>query len=74
MPGRRRRKHSVKAWMQVAELTKTGSAIWFEVTSGGQRLGRMRIGRGSLEWKGKSRKKAKRLSWSRFAQHMEKLY
>ena len=71
---RKRRKHSVKVWMQVAELTKTGSAISFEVTSRGTKLGTVRVGRGSIEWKGKNRKVAKRLSWSRFAEHMEQLY
>ena len=71
---KKRRKHAVRAWMQVADLTKTGSAIWFEISSRGQKLGSMRVGRGSIEWKGKNRKVEKRLSWSRFAQHMEKLY
>jgi hypothetical protein len=61
--------------MQVAELTKTGSAVSFEITSGGEKLGSIRVGRGSIEWQGKNRKsKKKRFSWSRFAQHMERLY
>lgn len=71
---KKRRTHSVKAWMQVAELTKTGSAIWFEIAASGTKLGTIRIGRGSIEWKGKNRKVAKRLSWSRLAEHMEQLY
>jgi hypothetical protein len=45
---KKRRKHAVKAWMQISDLTKTGSALWFEITSRGEKLGAMRLGRGSI--------------------------
>jgi hypothetical protein len=43
--------------------------------AGPVRRGAVAVGRGSIEWQGKNRKsKKKRFSWSRFAQHMERLY
>lgn len=71
---RSRKKHSVTAVMQFLELSKTGSSVLFEIACNGERLGTLEVGRGSLIWKGKNRKKAKRLGWTRFARHMETLY
>ncbi len=65
------KKHTVKANMQVLELTKAGSSIDFEIFANKEKIGTIIIGRGSITWRGKDRRYSKRLSWSRFAELMD---
>jgi hypothetical protein len=67
------RKHSVKASIQVHELSKAGTSIEFEIYAAGEKIGTMIIGRGSLIWRGGRRQKEKPISWSRFAELMDGL-
>ena len=65
------RKHTVRARMQVLELTKSGSSMDFEIFANSEKLGTIIIGRGSLTWYGKSRKTGKVFSWTEFAKLMD---
>lgn len=65
------RKHSVKANLQVIELSKAGSSIDLEISARKERIGRIIIGRGSITWIGRKKVNGKRFSWSRFAEIME---
>jgi hypothetical protein len=65
------RKHTVRANVQITDLTKAGSSIDFEIYAEGEKIGTIILGRGSLTWYGKKRQHGKRLSWSRFAQLMD---
>jgi hypothetical protein len=65
------KKHSVRAHMQVLEFTRAGSAMDFEIFASGEKLGTITIGRGSLTWRGKSRKSVKTFSWTDFARLMD---
>jgi hypothetical protein len=67
------RKHAVRARLTVHELTKAGTSLFLEISSRGEKIGEMEIGRGSLYWKGGKRHIRKRLSWSRFAELMDTL-
>ena len=75
MPARKKvpRKHEVPANLSVLELTKAGTSLDLEIFASGEKIGTLQIGRGSLSWWGGKRKTAKRLSWTRFAQHMDKM-
>jgi hypothetical protein len=71
-----RRKHSVKATIQVLDLSKAGTSLELEVFSKEPRqdrkkIGTVIIGRGSLTWKKDYGKKGRRISWTRFAEMME---
>lgn len=66
------RKHTVRANVQILDLTKAGSSMEFEIAAEGKSIGRIVLGRGSLTWYGGYRKHGKRLSWSEFAQLMDK--
>ena len=59
--------------LQVFGITKAGTSLDLEIYAAGEKIGTLIIGRGSLSWWGGKRKTAKRLSWSRFAQHMDSL-
>lgn len=65
--------HSVKAKMQVVELTKAGSSMNLEVFANKLKIGEIIIGRGSFEWISKGKTSGKRYSWSRFAELMNYL-
>ena len=67
------RKHEVSANLSVLSLTKAGTSLDLEIYASGERIGTLQIGRGSLTWRGGKRQKSKRLSWSRFAEHMDTL-
>ena len=67
------RVHSVSAKIGVKELTKAGTAIVLVIDGSDGKLGELEIGRGALYWTGKSRKKAVRISWTRFAEMMDDL-
>lgn len=67
------KKHSVKANFQVSELDKAGSSLNLEIKASREKIGEIVIGRGSLYWYGKGRSKSKRISWTKFAEMMDKL-
>jgi hypothetical protein len=67
------RKHSVRASIQVQELSKAGTSIEFEIYASGEKIGTIVIGRGSLIWRGGRRQKDKAISWSRFAELMDEM-
>ncbi|MGA3016323.1 MAG: hypothetical protein ABSF62_04325 [Bryobacteraceae bacterium] len=69
-------KHSVKATIQILDLSKAGTSLELEVFAKEPRherrkIGTVIIGRGSLTWKKDYGKKGRRISWSRFAEMME---
>jgi hypothetical protein len=68
-----RRKHAVKANLQVMELSKAGTSLELQLFAKDQKLGDLTIGRGSLYWHGRNRQSSKRISWSRFARMMDEL-
>ena len=70
---RRERTHSVRATVKIGELMKTGSSLHLDVYARGMKIGTLELGRGSLFWQGGRRKRRKRLRWSRFAEHMDRL-
>lgn len=67
------RKHAVKASIQVHELSKAGTSIEFEIYASGEKIGTLVIGRGSLIWRGGKRQKEKFISWTKFAEQMDRL-
>lgn len=66
------RKHRVTAHVQILDLTKAGSSMEFDIYSQDEKIGTIVIGRGSLTWRGGRRQREKRLSWSKFAELMDK--
>jgi hypothetical protein len=72
MPSKRTtRKHQVRATLNVVELTKAGTSLELQIFADREKIGSLSIGRGSLTWRGGKKQKAKRLSWTEFAQHMD---
>ncbi len=67
-----RRKHTVKASVQIHDLTKAGTSIELDVYADEKQIGTVVIGRGSLTWRGGRRQREKRLTWSQFAEMMDK--
>ena len=67
------RKHEVKAALRNVELVKAKSSLRLAVFADGKKIGELQIGRGSLFWWGHKRKLSKQISWSRFAEMMDKL-
>jgi hypothetical protein len=65
------KKHTVKANVQILDLTKAGSSIDFEIFAHEEKIGTIVIGRGSLTWYGRNRKHGKSFSWSEFAELMD---
>lgn len=66
-----KQKHHIKASIQIHALTKAGTSIEFEVFSDKEKIGHIVIGRGSMTWYGKGKKKGKPISWSKFAEMMD---
>lgn len=66
-----RKKHQVKALIQIHSLSKAGTSIEFEVYSNDEKIGTVIIGRGSLTWRGKGKQIGKTISWSKFAEMIE---
>lgn len=66
------RKHSVRAYLSVQELSKAGTSLTLEIHALGEKIGQLEIGRGGLFWWGGKRHKSKRLSWTDFAELMDK--
>jgi hypothetical protein len=71
---RLRRKHSVSASVQIHQLSKAGTSIDFEIFADEEKVGTIIIGRGSITWYGRSRRKPIELNWTKFADLMEKQY
>ena len=69
---KRRRTHTAKAWMQVMDLSKAGTAINVELFADQEKIGTLVIGRGSLTWYGKKWKQGRWFPWPRFAEFMER--
>jgi len=67
------RKHSVKANLQVKELSKAGSSLHLEIYAAKEKIGTLILGSGSLFWFGKRRQIRKRIPWTRFAEMMDEL-
>lgn len=69
------RKHEVRASLEVNQLQRAGSALHLEIYAEGEKIGDLTVGRGSIVWSGKRRwrERAKRISWSRFAEMMDEL-
>lgn len=65
--------HAAKASIENIELTKAGTSTRLEIYANDQKIGELVIGRGSLSWYGRGRKRKKRIDWSRFAEMMDKL-
>ena len=63
--------HSVKAQMQVVELTKAGSAITFEVYANGAKIGTIEIGAGSFGWRPANKRNFRRMNWTEFEKFMQ---
>jgi hypothetical protein len=73
---RTKRKHSVKANLQIFNLSKAGTSLELEVYAQQTRntrrkIGTMIIGRGSMTWRRAKGHKGRRISWSRLAELME---
>lgn len=67
------RKHEVSATLDNFQLAKAGSALTLVITSRGEKIGEIQMGRGSLFWWGKNRKATKRIGWGRFTAAMNEL-
>ena len=65
------RKHEVKADLSNFELAKARSSLNLQIYAGGEKIGELEVGRGSLYWYGRKKQRSKRIDWSRFAQMME---
>ncbi len=64
--------HTTSAIVQILDLTRTGSSIELEMSSKGEKLGTLVIGRGSFKWYPKhSKKNHVRLDWTTFAEIMK---
>jgi hypothetical protein len=68
-----RRKHKVTASLTVHGLSKAGTSLSLEIYADDEKIGHLDIGRGSVNWTGARRQSTKRISWSRFATHMDDL-
>ena len=69
-----RRKHSVSATVQIHELSKAGTSIDFEIFADDEKVGTIIIGRGSITWYGRNRRKPIELSWTKFSTLMDEQY
>jgi hypothetical protein len=67
------KKYIVKAGLANFQLAKAKSALTLQVYSRKLKVGEIQIGRGSLYWWGRSRQLAKRVSWARFTEMMNRL-
>lgn len=66
-------RHEVKANLQVPFLAKAGSSLELQIYVRKEKIGEIKIGRGSLYWRGRRRQTDKRISWSSFAEMMDDL-
>jgi hypothetical protein len=66
------RKHTVKASLRNVDLTKATSALNLVLRADGEKLGELVVGRGSFFWYARNSKKRLRITWSDFADLMDK--
>jgi len=71
-----KKKHSVKANLQIFNLSKAGTSLELEVfeqmtRTKRRKIGTVIIGRGSLTWIRRKGHIGRRMSWSRLAEIME---
>jgi hypothetical protein len=69
----RKRKYTVRASLEVLELTRAGSSLNLQLYSDQRKLGELEVGRGSMYWSGARRQKSKRIPWTKFAEIMNEL-
>jgi hypothetical protein len=69
----RSRKYTVRASLNVLELTRAGSSLYLQLYANQRKLGDLEIGRGSMYWTGARRQRSKRIPWSKFAEIMNEL-
>jgi hypothetical protein len=69
----RRKRHVVRAALNIRELTRAGTSLELYIYGGGRKIGEVVVGRGSLYWYGAHRKRRKRIDWTRFAEMMDEL-
>lgn len=69
---RRQKLHRVSCNMQVIELTRSGSSMNLQIWARNKKIGEIKLGRGSFTWYGNKWKRGRRLSWSKFAEWMDK--
>jgi len=72
MAKKSRKKHRVEAKLHVASLIRAGNSLNLEIYFAEEKIGTLILGRGSLSWIGRKRQSGKRISWTRFAQMMDK--
>ena len=65
-------KHVVRASVANMELARARSALRLELFASGAKIGELEVGRGSFFWYGRNRHRSKRISWTRFAEMMDK--
>jgi hypothetical protein len=70
---KRAHRHEVRASLDNFELAKARSSLQLQIYALGDKIGELEIGRGSLYWTGRSKKRSKRLDWSKFADMMDDL-
>ena len=66
------RKHTVRASLRNVDLTKATSALNLVLRADGEKLGELVVGRGSFFWLARNSKTRQRITWSDFADLMEK--
>jgi hypothetical protein len=64
--------HTVKATLQVVDLSKAGSALELAVYANSRKIGRAVIGHGSLPWYGNKWRHGRRIDWSQLADYFER--
>ena len=57
--------------MQTGSITIKRGGIELHISEGKQKLGRLVISNGSIEWLPKNKKSGTRLNWSKFAELMQ---
>ena len=67
------RVHSVSAGLENFRLAKARRALTLVIKSKGEKIGELHVGSGSIFWWGRHRKEYKRLSWSKFADIMNRV-
>ncbi len=72
-PKRRRKRHHVTAKLDNWELAKRESAVTFEVRSGDEKLGTLKVGRGSIAWTPAKGQIPYEFTWPAFAERIHRL-
>ena len=64
--------HRVRAELRIPQLSKAGTSLDLAIYAGEQKIGTLIMGRGSLYWYGRKRHLTKRISWTAFAEMMDR--